>query len=45
MSNHFETLARLGYAARGVVYLLLGGLALASALWGGAAAEGSSDAL
>lgn len=45
MSNHFETLARLGYAARGVVYLLLGGLALASALWGGSGAEGSSDAL
>lgn len=45
MSNKFETLARLGYAARGVVYLLLGGLALASALWGGSDAEGSSDAL
>lgn len=45
MSNHFETLARLGYAARGVVYLLLGGLALASAIWGGADADGSSDAL
>ena len=45
MSHHFETLARLGYAARGVVYLLLGGLALASAIWGGADAEGSSDAL
>lgn len=45
MSNHFETLARLGYAARGVVYLLLGGLALASAIWGGADPEGSSDAL
>lgn len=45
MSNHFETLARLGYGARGVVYLLLGGLALASAIWGGSDAEGSSDAL
>ncbi|WEK03805.1 MAG: DUF1206 domain-containing protein [Candidatus Devosia phytovorans] len=45
MSNHFETLARLGYAARGVVYLLLGGLALVSAIWGGTAADGSSDAL
>jgi hypothetical protein len=45
MNNHFELLARAGYSARGVVYLLLGGLALASALWGGAAANGSSDAL
>lgn len=43
--NKFETLARAGYMARGVVYLLLGGLALASALWGGSDAEGSSDAL
>lgn len=45
MQNKFETLARAGYVARGVVYLLLGGLALASALWGGSDAEGSSDAL
>ena len=45
MSNKFETLARLGYGARGVVYILLGGLALTSALWGGQQAEGSSDAL
>jgi len=45
MGNKFETLARAGYAARGVVYLLLGGLALASAVWGGSDAEGSSDAL
>ncbi|SFV36583.1 protein of unknown function [Devosia crocina] len=45
MSNHFEILARFGYAARGVVYLLLGGLALASAIWGGSDADGSSDAL
>lgn len=45
MHNKFETLARAGYGARGVVYLLLGGLALASAFWGGQQAEGSSDAL
>lgn len=45
MSNHFETLARLGYGARGVVYTLLGGLALTSAVWGGQQAEGSTDAL
>lgn len=44
-NNPFETLARAGYIARGVVYLLLGGLALASAVWGWADAEGSSDAL
>jgi hypothetical protein len=44
-SNTFETLARAGYMARGVVYLLLGGLALGSAIWGGSDAEGSSDAL
>lgn len=45
MHNKFETLARAGYAARGLVYILLGGLALTSALWGGSDAEGSSDAL
>ena len=46
MSNHFETLARLGYGARGVVYILLGGLALVSAFWGGQqAGGGSTDAL
>ncbi|UJW86488.1 DUF1206 domain-containing protein [Devosia sp. SL43] len=46
MHNKFEALARLGYIARGVVYLSLGGLALASAIWGmGNGAEGSSDAL
>jgi len=43
--NKFETLARGGYMARGVVYGMLGGLALASALWGGSDAEGASDAL
>lgn len=45
MSDHFETLARWGYAARGVVYLLLGGLALTSAIWGGRDSNGSSEAL
>jgi hypothetical protein len=33
--NRLETLARAGYTARGVVYLLLGAFALTSALWGG----------
>lgn len=41
MSNKFETLARAGYAARGVVYILLGGLALTSAFTGGSAADSS----
>ncbi|RYE72885.1 MAG: DUF1206 domain-containing protein [Oxalobacteraceae bacterium] len=45
MSEHFATLARFGYAARGGVYLLLGGLALTSAIWVGDYASGSSDAL
>jgi hypothetical protein len=45
MNNKFETLARGGYIARGAVYLLLGGLALTSALYGGSDAQGSSDAL
>ena len=45
MQDRFETLARGGYLARGVVYLLLGGLAVSSALYGGSDADGSSDAL
>lgn len=45
MHNKFESLARAGYVARGVVYLLLGGLAFTSAMWGGSDANGSSDAL
>lgn len=44
MSNKFETLARAGYAARGVVYVLLGGLALTSAFAGGQT-DDSSDAM
>ena len=45
MDNKFETLARWGYMARGVVYVLLGGLAVTSAFYGGSSAQGSSDAL
>ncbi len=41
--NTFEGLARFGYAARGVVYLLLAGVALFSGGWGGA--ENSQGAL
>lgn len=37
--DRLETLARAGYMARGVVYFLLGAVALTSALWGG----GSED--
>lgn len=37
--------ARAGYAARGVVYLLIGILVLWSSMHGGASAPGSSDAL
>jgi hypothetical protein len=42
--NAFETLARLGYAARGGVYLLMAGIALFSGGWGGGD-ESSSGAL
>lgn len=45
MRNKFETLARGGYAARGLVYVLLGGLAFMSALNGGGNTEDSSGAL
>lgn len=40
-----EKLARLGYAAKGVVYILVGGLSFAAALGGGQQTTGSSGAL
>lgn len=40
-----EKLARLGYAAKGIVYLLIGGLALAAAIGAGGRTTGSSGAL
>lgn len=43
--NWIEPLARLGYAARGVIYLLIGGLALLSALGNGGSTEDSRGAL
>jgi hypothetical protein len=43
--NRLELLARLGYAARGAVSLIVGGLALLAALGQGGAATGSKGAL
>ncbi|WP_170149500.1 DUF1206 domain-containing protein [Rhodoplanes roseus] len=40
-----ERLARLGYAARGIVYLLIGGLAVLAALGRGGGTTGSKGAL
>ena len=43
--NWIEPLARLGYAARGVIYLLVGGLALLSALGNGGSTQDPRGAL
>jgi len=43
--NPIETLARLGYGARGVVYGLVGGLALLAAIGSGGQTGGSRNAL
>ena len=40
-----EKLARFGYAAKGAVYILVGGLAVAAAFGGGGQTTGSSGAL
>lgn len=43
--NTFEILARAGYGAKGVVYLLLGGLAFSSVLVGGSGEDSPEGAL
>jgi Domain of Unknown Function (DUF1206) len=43
--NTIERIARLGYGARGVVYIVVGGLALLAALGHGGRAGDSKDAL
>lgn len=45
MANKFKLLARAGYVARGVVYLLLGVIALTSVFWGGGTEPSSKGAL
>lgn len=45
MHDKFEALARAGYTARGVVYILLGLFALTSAFWGGDESSDTSGAL
>ncbi|WP_372425960.1 DUF1206 domain-containing protein [Salinarimonas chemoclinalis] len=44
-TNTLETTARVGYAARGIVYMLVGGLALMAAVGAGGDTGGSRDAL
>lgn len=44
-SNPVETIARLGYGARGIVYGLVGGLALLAAIGSGGRTGGSQSAL
>jgi len=44
-SDWVPPLARAGFAARGIIYLLIGGLALLSALGRGGSTEGSQSAL
>ncbi len=44
-SNHFERLARAGYWAKGIVYILLGGLALTSVFAGGSGEDSPEGAL
>lgn len=43
--KHFKTLARLGYSARGVVYLIIGGLALLAAFGEGGKTTDSKGAI
>lgn len=44
-SPWIERLARIGYAAKGAVYILVGGLAVAAAVGSGGRASGSSGAM
>ncbi|MGJ3262782.1 MAG: DUF1206 domain-containing protein [Salinarimonas sp.] len=44
-TNTLETTARVGYAARGVVYMIVGGLAVAAAVGSGGETGGSKNAL
>jgi len=44
-ANALETTARVGYAARGIVHMLVGGLAVLAAIGGGGETGGSKNAL